>query len=131
MLNDRITIRVSKWEKNMITTHKLNVSRLFRKVLEEKVKEMTMDYPDKDLYAYAAAWNKICSEVCSILSEDDFERLRRSEERRLDLQRIVASHLSPKSLERFGFFLQGGQMSDHILVSFFCFNDAGTQKIDR
>jgi hypothetical protein len=128
LLDERCIIRISKWEKTFIETHKLNISRLFRKALEDKIKELTVDYPDKDLYAYAAAWNKVSSEVCSILTEDDFEALRKSDERRLDLQRIVAPHLSPRSLERFAFFLRGGQLSETILISFFCFNDVGPQK---
>lgn len=131
MLDERCIVRISRWEKNLIKTHKLNVSRILRRALQDKIKEMTQEYPDKDLYSYASAWNKVSSEVCSILTEDDVEALRKSEERRLDLQRIVAPYLSPRGLEHFAVFLQGAKLSDHILVSFFCFNDAGTQKTDR
>jgi hypothetical protein len=130
LLDERCTIRVTRWEKNLIENHKLNVSRLFRRALQDKIQEMTQEYPDKDLYAYAAAWNKVSSEVCSILKEKDFETLRDSEERRVDLQQIVAPWLSSKNLEFFAVFLQGGKLSDHILNSFFKFNDdsKGTNK---
>ncbi|WAC05656.1 MAG: hypothetical protein OS112_03240 [Methanoregula sp.] len=121
-------IRISTWEKKLIERHKLNVSRLFRRALADKIKEMTQEYPDKDVYAYAAAWNKVSSEVCSILTEADFDVLRKSDERRLDLQRMVAPYLSPKSLEHFAIFLQGAKLSDHILVSFFTFNESRAEK---
>jgi len=125
LLDEIIYTRVTKWGKKLIKQYNIKTSKVFRRALTEKIKEITQEYPDKDMYAYAAAWNRVSSEVCSILNEDDIELLKKSDEKRHDLQRIVASLLSPKSLENFAVFLQGGKLSDHILNSFFNFNNDG------
>lgn len=128
MLNERIHLRVSKWEKDLIKTHKINPSRLFRSALQAKIRELTQqEYLDKDVYAYATAWNKICKEVGDLLTEEDLKLLSGSEDRKLDLQKMVAGQLSrPKSLEYFAVFLQGRHHSDHILASFFNFPEQKT-----
>nr|WP_319376635.1 hypothetical protein [uncultured Methanoregula sp.] len=121
MLNERITLRVSRYEKQQYEKYHIDVSKVCRRALYTKLREFVTD-PDlvRDdgfgpAAVYVSAFNSIWPGIISLLTPEDYTVLKDSPERLVDLQKIVAPYMRPLELENLGIFLQGGDISKRVL----------------
>jgi hypothetical protein len=122
-LDKQLVFRISRFEKAQIEKYHLDVSKICRKALYLKIREFSSD-PDLvqdgglgPAAVYVAAWNVIMPGIVSILTVEDYKNLKKSQEKLVDLQKLVAPFMKPLELENLGIFLQGGDLSKRIFES--------------
>ncbi|WP_321504715.1 hypothetical protein [uncultured Methanoregula sp.] len=120
-LNDRVHVRVSRYEKQQLDRYHIDASKVCRRALYAKIREFVTD-PDlvRDdgfgpAAVYVSAFNTIWPGIISFLTEEDYKILKNSQERLVDLQKLVAPFMKPLELENLGIFLQGGDISKRVL----------------
>jgi hypothetical protein len=122
-LDDRITVRVSKYEKSNIEKYRIDASKVCRKALMNKIREFVTDPmliidegESGPAAIYIQAWNRIMPVINSMLDPEDFEKLSTSKEKLEDLKQVILwPCLKPIEIQQLGLFLQGGDLSERIL----------------
>jgi hypothetical protein len=117
--------RISKYEDSQIDKYRIDVSKVCRKALMAKIREFVTDPTiiisegeNGPAAIYLQSWNRIMPGLTSMLTHEDYVRLRDSHERLEDLKRIVDwSYLKPVEIQQMGLFLQGGDLSERILMN--------------
>ncbi|MDD1678024.1 MAG: hypothetical protein LUO93_02410 [Methanomicrobiales archaeon] len=124
-LDDHVHFRISKWERSILKKYRWDASVIFRQAFLKKYREavndpvmIISDGESGPAAIYIQAWNRIMPAFSSILSKEDFLMLKNSEEKLEDLKRVISLQLlKPIEIQHLGVFLQGGNLSERILIN--------------
>lgn len=124
-LDERIQVRVSRWEKEQVEKYRIDASKVCRMAIKKKLREIVTD-PQIVIDAgetgpaaiYIQAWNRIMPGITAMLKDEDYAWLKKSEEKLQDLKGMVdLSIMKPMEIQYLGIFLQGGDLSEKILMA--------------
>jgi len=124
-LDERLHLRISKWEREAIDKYRIDASKICRDAIRKKIREFVTD-PDLIIdqggngpaAIYVNAWQRVMPGITSILTNEDYKQLRDSQEKLEVLKEILDwPLLKPIEIQQMGLFMQGGDISERILMA--------------
>lgn len=124
-LNERIQVRISKYEKEQLEKYRIDSSMVCRMAIRSKIREFVTD-PQLIINAgdegpagiYTQAWSRIMPGITSMLTSEDYQQIKNSSEKLNLLKQLVSwSLLKNIEIQFLAVFLEGGDISERILMA--------------